>query len=370
MVASRIEPGWLTSLVQRRGVRFALLAFGFVALVNGLYGGLTRLGWLLPWDAPDLVMLHGPLMGGGFFGALIGLERAVALGRPWPFLAPLGVAAGTAAILAGETGTGLALYMAAGLVLTLASVLVWRRQRETFTAVIATGAAFWPTGMFIWLTGRDPASAVVALMLFLVLTIVGERLELRRVLQPRRWDKPLFRLCLGVTLAGAALVPMAGNAGLHVLGAGFLALAGWLASYDVARRTIRQSGLVRYAAVCLLSGYVWLAAGGAILLVSPQPFGGFSYDMALHAIFLGFVFAMVFAHAPIIFPAVVRLGVPFRPVFYVHLAVLHVSLAIRFSGDLAADPALRMAGGAGNAAAIFLFILATAGSVAAARRGR
>jgi hypothetical protein len=32
----------------------------------------------------------------------------------------------------------------------------------------------------------------------------------------------------------------------------------------------------------------------------------FHYDITLHAVFLGFVFAMIFAHAPVIFPLVFR----------------------------------------------------------------
>jgi hypothetical protein len=31
-----------------------------------------------------------------------------------------------------------------------------------------------------------------------------------------------------------------------------------LATFDIARRTVRQSGVTRFIAVCLLSGYVWL----------------------------------------------------------------------------------------------------------------
>jgi hypothetical protein len=34
----------------------------------------------LPW--PDQLILHGPLMVGGFIGTLIGLERAVGISKP------------------------------------------------------------------------------------------------------------------------------------------------------------------------------------------------------------------------------------------------------------------------------------------------
>ena len=48
-----------------------------------------------------------------------------------------------------------------------------------------------------------------------------------------------------------------------------------------------------------------------------------------------FVFAMVFGHAPIIFPAVLRVTVPYHPVFYAPLVLLQASLALRVAGDAA-----------------------------------
>ena len=45
-------------------------------------------------------------------------------------------------------------------------------------------------------------------------------------------------------------------------------------------------------------------------------------DAAVHALALGFVFAMVFGHAPIIFPAVARVKIPYHPAFYLPLLLL------------------------------------------------
>ena len=61
--------------------------------------------------------------------------------------------------------------------------------------------------------------------------------------------------------------------------------------------------IIRYVAVCLLAGYFWLAVGGALVALQV------AYDAALHAIFVGFVFSMVFGHAPVILPAPVYGGV-------------------------------------------------------------
>lgn len=59
------------------------MAIGMVSMALGTWLGLVRLGWNLRLPSPDSLILHGPLMVCGFLGTLIGLERAVALGRFW-----------------------------------------------------------------------------------------------------------------------------------------------------------------------------------------------------------------------------------------------------------------------------------------------
>ena len=68
-----------TTRWRQRG-RLPLIALGVLSLLGALGGGLVRLGWPLP-TTPGLVAFHGPLMVAGFLGTVIGLERAVALGR-------------------------------------------------------------------------------------------------------------------------------------------------------------------------------------------------------------------------------------------------------------------------------------------------
>ena len=118
--------------------------------------------------------------------------------------------------------------------------------------------------------------------------------------------------------------------------------------------TLRQSRLPRYIAVCLLAGYFWLALGGVLLAL------GEARDAALHAVFLGFVMSMVFGHAPVILPAVLRISFPYSAALYAPLALLHASLAVRVAGDMAQASALVLAGAWGNAAGIALFIATAA----------
>ena len=79
----------------------------------------------------------------------------------------------------------------------------------------------------------------------------------------------------------------------------------------------------------------------------------------LHAIFVGFVFSMIFAHAPIIFPAVLGRPINFYPIFYSHLILLQLSLLLRVAGDLILWLPGRQWGGLLNAVAILLFMVNT-----------
>jgi hypothetical protein len=83
----------------------------------------------------------------------------------------------------------------------------------------------------------------------------------------------------------------------------------------------------------------------------------------LHAVFVGFVIAMIFGHAPIIFPAILGAQIRFYPAFYAHLTLLHLSLALRIVGDLANLYDLRKWGGLLNGVAILLFLGMTAYSI-------
>ncbi|HMN64923.1 MAG TPA: hypothetical protein PKB08_08000, partial [Burkholderiaceae bacterium] len=204
---------------------------------------------------------------------------------------------------------------------------------------------------------------------FLILTIAGERLELSRFLPPSPGARRMFAAILATIFAG--LLGAGQPWGAPTFSAGLLALAAWLFRQDIARRTVRNKGLTRFIAVCLLSGYAWLAVGSATALWA----GGFvpgtrAYDAAMHALTLGFVFSMVFGHAAIIFPAVLRVAVPYHPTFYLPLALLHLSLLVRLAGDAAGHYGWTQAGGLLNAVALAAFIASTAAAVVRGARSR
>lgn len=334
--------------------RLPLLVFGFASLAFGITGGLVRLG--LSVNSPFVhqgVALHGALMVSGFFGTVIALERAVALGRAWAYAAPLCAGLGGVFLVLGFVPAGSALLVLAAVTFCIASIMVVVRQPSVETATLLAGGAAWLAGNALLLT---ESNAVPWWIAFFALTIGGERLELSRYLKRSAFSRHTF-----IAIAAAVLVF---SMFPRLQGAALVLLALWLLAYDLARVTVRQTALPRFIAVCLLAGYFWLAVGGS-LLVAEQ-----ARDAALHAIFIGFVFSMVFGHAPVILPAVLRVSFPYRSVLYVPLLLLHASLALRVIGGLTEREFLKLIGAWGNAAAIALFIATAAGLVLAGVRRR
>jgi hypothetical protein len=350
--------------------RLPLLALALVALLAGLWAGLQRLGLDLPALRPPLAAEHGPLLVLGFLGTQIGLERAVALRRGWAYAAPAAAAAGALWLIVGlPADPGRALLAFGGATLVAVFVAVHRLQPSWHNVVMGLGAVAWLAGALLWLDGWTVATVVPWLAAFLVLTIVGERLELSRMRRPSRAVRGALLVAVAVFGAGVVVAGTWPHVGVRLAGAGLLAQALWLARYDIARRTIRMPGATRFMAIALIAGYAWLAVAGGVWLVSGTlAGGGFAYDAMVHAIFLGFVFSMVFAHAPVIVPAVLGVRLPFTAIMYVPLAALHLSLVVRLAGDAANSTTAWQWGGILNEAAILAFLAVAARSAVRARR--
>jgi hypothetical protein len=349
-------------------MRFPLMLVALLSLGVGIWAGWIRIGWAFPRPNPAWPGAHGALMISGFLGTLIALERAV-VGPRWSWAAPLLAALGSLTLLLGRPMAGSAfLFLGSAIVLTLFFGDAARRHPDPSFRVLGIGAALWGIGQAVWLVRGTLAAAVPWWTAFLVLTIFGERLELARLIPRGRGMVGLFGAGLAWVLLGLALGEIQPAWGRRALGLGWLILAAWLARYDIARRTVRQHGLVRYVAVCMLAGYVWLGIGGALEWLPGEAIAGPLYDARVHALLIGFVFSMIFGHALIIFPAVLRVRLPFSVAFYFPLAVLHLSLLLRLSGDLGGWPDARRVGGLLNGLAILIFLLLIARALRAGRR--
>ncbi|MDK9724653.1 MAG: hypothetical protein OEL88_07155 [Sterolibacteriaceae bacterium MAG5] len=348
--------------------RIPLLILGFASLILGILGGLWRLGWEPPLPGTQPATFHGALMAAAFFGTVIGLERAVAFARLPAYAAPLLTGLGGVATAFGAPHLISASLLCAGsAALAVVTYLFHRRHPAPFMLVLLVGALCGVGGAALWLAGLPANDVMAAWAGFLVLTIAGERLELSRLRRPSPNALKLLAAATTLYLIGAAALPLHWRIGTGITGAAMVALALWLGANDIAFRNLRHHGLMRFTAICLVGGYVWLGIGGLLLPFADT--GGLIYDAALHAVFLGFVFAMVFGHAPVIFPAILRVQIPFTSLFYLHVGLLNATLALRVAADLLDWSQGRAWGGMGNATALFLFLLMTAAGVIRGRRG-
>lgn len=336
-----------------KSLRFVPLAIGATALAVGLWTGFARLGVMLPGGIPQIADRHGALMVCGFFGTLISLERAVALGRPFAYAAPAFSAIGVLTLLGGLELVSIVAFLTAGLVLAVASVVILRRQFALYTLILAIASSSWAIGTFAWLAGRPMAEATGWWLAFLVLTIAAERLELSRVILPPRIAQVIFAVAAALVLTGVARGELVSQSA-PVLGIGFIACAAWLLVYDLARRTVRLTGQIRFAAVCMLAGHCWLAVAGVQLLVRPLALAVSWYDGVVHAVTIGFALSMVFGHALIILPAVTGFPLRYTSLAYVPLTLLQLSVAMRVAADFPGWTELR-------AASAILTVVALAG---------
>ena len=345
-------------------IRLPLLAAGMISLLAGLWAGIARLGIPVPLPVDSWYAAHGPLMVCAFVGTLVCLERAVGLGRRWALLLPLLSALSALCLLSGKAPQAAAAFScaaAAGLVSLFA--YLYLRKAALPVATLGVGAACWLVGNFGWALGWSVPEVLPWWISFLLLTIAGERLELNRFLPPGRGVQGSFIALAAAVPAACALGPWNAALAYRGLGAAALGLSIWLLRNDVARRTVRQDGLTRFIALCLLAGFLWLGVFGALSLWLGSPVAGPRYDALAHSFFVGFAFSMIFGHAPIVFPAIVGREISFRRFSYIYLALLHGGLMIRVVGDLLGRADLRQAGGLFNVAAILLFALTTAASL-------
>ncbi|RZJ83789.1 MAG: hypothetical protein EOO64_05415 [Massilia sp.] len=332
--------------------RIGLLLSIAMLMMTGLYGGLLRLGLSLP--AADRPMeMHGALMVAAVFGGLISLERAVALGHRWAFIAPILSFCGGAALVSGlPPWFGGGLLVGAAAVLTIASLTIARMQPALFTFLLAVAAFAQCLGNLAWMATGSGSEAAAWWVAFLVLTIAAERLELSRITGVTRQASWLLGGILVVVLTGSAM-GIATRPGALVMGLGLIGLSAWLLRWDIAMTTVRRSGRTRFFAIAMLSGYFWLATAGLLLFLVPE--AALLYDVVMHAVLIGFVLSMVFAHALIILPAVTGLTPPYHSALYAPLAALQLAVVLRVAGGLLDLSAIRQWSGATTVLAIALF---------------
>lgn len=337
-----------------------------LALLAGLDAALMLLGLPAPVSAARLPEVHGMLLVVGFVGTLVSLERAVALRHPAGLVAP-GLLGGGALVVISPAPLwlGQLLWLAGAALLLGVYVPLWHRQRDEAVLAQALGAVLLVGALVLWLGGVSVPYVLPWLVGFVVLTIGGERLELARIAMGPNAGRDLVVLTslVAASIAASQLWPPT----YPVLGVVLLLLVGWLAIHDIARHTIRSTGLPRFSAACLLAGYGWLGVAGGVWLVGGAAYEGARYDAVVHAVFLGFAISMIMAHAPVILPAILRRPLPYHPAFIPAALLLQLSLVLRlWIGDGLGVGRAWQIGGALNVVALLTFLLI---AVWSARRG-
>lgn len=328
-------------------------------LLMGVCGGLMRIGTLPPHLAAPNAW-HGALMVCGVFGTLISLERAVAVRRRWGVIAPLGAAAGGLALLAGQVLLAWSLWALAAAALLALYVQTLRVRWTLHGGVEAAGAMAWGLGTAAAAVNAPPAASLLGWCAFLLLTIVGERRELSQFVRLGAGARWAFNASAGAAMAAVVIAWAAPRAATLLWWAACGALAVWLLARDFAPRQWGAPQWRGHVAQALTVGYVWLlvaaAAGlaGAVMDPAAPALDG----SALHALLLGFVFAMVFGHAPIMLPALAGLTPGYVPWARAAVWVLAASLVLRICATQAGWPAGRALAGGGHAAALLLFAAA------------
>lgn len=337
-------------------LRRLILVAGLASLSVGVAGGLARLG--LVTAPPSAVARHGPAMV-GFLGVVVALERAFLLGPASAHVVPLVGVAGLGALLGGAPAwLAHGLLAAAGVGLVVLQGVFVVRRGGVDNALMTAGALAWAAGEGAVAAGAPLFRAVPAWTSFVVLVIVGERVELLR-----RCGASSALVATGSAVlashAVAAIVAVRSlDAANVVLGLGWFAAGVVLLAADPGVRAPTRRGPDRYVAAALALGFSWLAVAGLLAVVWPDVHAGPRYDARIHALFGGFALSLLFAHGPQVLPALAgRDGLAWSRATWVALGVLQVAAVGRLLGDLGA-PALRTFGTALHAAALLAFVVA------------
>lgn len=329
-----------------------MLPFVLVSLVIGVLAGLFRMGWSIPMG--EVAGEHGALMTGSFLGTLICLERIVALKKKWMYIIPVISGMSLVFFLLGEQRIAMSLLAVGSLGLVYIYIDLINRFKEYYFYVMMIGAIGWAVGNIIMIINPFYPQAAPWWIVFILLTVFGERLELSKFLPQSKLKRVTMIISISVFMLGIILPYH--TIGKFISGAGMLLIAFWLLKYDIARKSVKAKGMHRFTGSLLLAGYFWLLVCGLLMIYDFNSL--YNYDAMLHAFFLGFTFSMIFAHAPIIFPGVAGLIIrPFHDSLFIWAILLQISLAMRIVSGLLMESHYRTLSGMFNAVIIILFFI-------------
>ncbi|MEQ9403899.1 MAG: hypothetical protein RIM99_09955 [Cyclobacteriaceae bacterium] len=321
------------------------------SLISGILTGWYRMGFYLPVSA--VYVHHGAIMTGSFLGTVILIERITGMKAKWLFVFPLINVSSIVFFWLGVTSVGYLTLILGAIGLIVVFIMIIVKHEDLPHRLMLVAAVALCIGNILIFLSNTYSEAILWWMAFLLITIVGERLELTRFLPVSRLKQQFLTVLLGLFIL-ACLIPFH-YGGRYLTGISMILIASWLLLYDMVRKSIRHSGIHRYTAVALTCGYVWLGITGLFFLMEKS--GAVPYDSLIHTFFLGFVFSMIFAHAPIILPGIFKLSYKlYHPMLYVWVFMLQLTLAVRIIGGLLEWPVWKQLGGFANGIVIILFL--------------
>ncbi len=332
-------------------LKFLLMPLILLMLLLGLFSGLERIGLNI---APLTInpRIHGQIMI-ILLGFIISMERGAALRNIVWWSAPMLLALAGLLQIIGVDGFSLTLLLIGSLIFLVESLYIVRRHHAPYTYMMALASSLFLLGVLTWIQGSF-TSSIPAWIGFLTLTIISERLELSRM-AVKPGIQRLLIVIGGLTLL-STLILMVDLSTSPIFGFLLLTSSIWLLRYDVARAGLKTTGFRRFMAINLLTGYCWLATSGAAWILYPFLKHPYMTDIVLHSFFLGFIFHMIIAHAPLIIPSIFGGRIRYNPAFYLPTLLLNISLISRVVGGLLLDTALRQAGGLLNIVAVLLLL--------------
>lgn len=308
---------------------FFILPFVLLSLILGIYSGWLRMGWNFPMT--QAMGQHGLIMVGSFLGTLILIERIVVFKKLWLYALPLINALSLPAFILQREGLALVFLLIGSTGLMAVYLMTYRKYREKYILIMMIGGGLLITGFGMLLINNRYQQAVPYWIGFLLLTILGERIDLAKFLPRNKVKEPLIWIFITLFIVG--LFTPYYQAGHFLTGTGIILISYWLMKYDIVNKSMKSHGIHQYIGLTLFSGYIWLFSSGLLILLNLDLV--YFYDAVLHSFFLGFVFLMIFAHAPIIFPGVVGISItPFHKSLYLWMILLNGSLLSRIASDL------------------------------------
>ena len=330
-----------------------IFPLALMSLLLGIVAGWQRVSWDIPMI--NLAGDHGALMTGSFMGTLICLERSINHPRKWWRILPFINGLSFILFLVHQPQLAFLLLIAGSVGLLLLLGLDFRTSPNLSHPILIMGAFAWLTGNLVLFNQHAYPSAVKWWMLFLLWTIFGERLKSSMMLPGSRIKKFTLYFIIAINFIGAiAPFHWYGN---EIQAVSLILISVWFYTFDRSRFTLRLSRQYRYNAILIMTGYAWLIVAACWMLFWPD--GVYAYDATLHSFFLGFVFSMVFAHIPIMFPAIFKINISlYHPSLFLVYAIFQASLIVRIAGDALLQTGMRKWGAIINGVSVLLFFAA------------